>query len=132
MQLHTNSTIPIGVNKGEDLTYEVWVAFALLFAMSGLLGNTFFLIAVAYARKKKSDGFHKLQKTIYLCNLALVDILFCLFFVANWAVGMININGIDIPFAVCKILVVGRRNLSVIDGWSTAAFAINVAFPKIK
>ena len=118
----------------EDLTYEIWVSFAVFFTISGLLGSIFFLVSVTYARIKKTHDFDKANILVFLSNLAISDALSCIFLLANWFVGMLGFLGVEIinEFVLCKVLLLTRQNLGVIDAWSTAAFAFNAAFPRIR
>ena len=118
----------------EDLTYEIWVSFAVFFTISGLLGSIFFLVSVIYARIKKTHDFDKSHIFIFLSNLAISDALSCIFLLANWFVGMLGVVGVDITNkeVLCKVLILTRQNLGVIDGWSTGAFAFNAAFPRLR
>ena len=68
----------------EDLTYEIWVTFAVLFTISGLLGSIFFLISITYARIKKTHDFDKTNILVFLSNLAIVDALSCFLLLANF------------------------------------------------
>ena len=118
----------------EEITYEIWVTFAILFTLCGLLGNIFFLVSVTYARIKKSHDFDKANILLFLSNLAIADALSCSFHLANWFVGLLRTYGWKIGHVnvLCKALVLTRKNLGVIDGWSTGAFAFNAAFPRIR
>ena len=118
---------------GESLVFEIWTIFAISFAASALFGNILFLASVIYAKTKKRHGFDSpewISSTVFLLNLAFVDILYLLFHFANGFIGFLKVKyGLN---GLCKFLVLCRLNLSIIDGWSTAAFAFNAAFPKIR
>ena len=118
----------------EDLTYEIWVSFAVFFTISGLLGSIFFLVSVTYARTKKTHDFDKANILVFLSNLAISDALSCIFLLGNWFVGMLGFLDVKITneYVLCKFLLLTRQNLGIIDGWSTAAFAFNAAFPRIR
>ena len=125
----------------ESSAFEVWSVFALLFILSGLLGNFLLVGSVTYSKMKKRNNFDDSQwmsSTIILLNVAVVDMLYCLFALGNAAYGTYVKQHYwsddwdpDSSFGICKFLDLGRKNLATIDGWSTAAISFNAAFPKL-
>ena len=76
---------------------------------------------------------------MFFINVAVVDLLYCLFVLLNAAYGIYVQNRKEYyesnPSAshgICKFIVLSRHNLSIIDGWSTAVIIFNAAFPKIR
>ena len=117
--------------NSNDYSFEIWSFFAVPLAVAGALSNIYFLISVVYAKRKKRyglDGPSWYKLTVFLLNLALVDSLYCSFLLGNGFIGLLKIKGTTV---LCKILVLVRQNLILIDGWSTGTIAFNAAFPKI-
>ena len=115
----------------------------LLIICTGVIGNLLLLASVYYAKRTGRHGFVSDPKwfieTIFFINVAVVDLLYCLFVLVNAAYGIYVQNHQEYyeknPSAshgICKFIVLSRHNLSIIDGWSTAVIIFNAAFPKIR
>ena len=108
-----------------------------------VLGNIVLVASVYYAKLTGRHGFDSNKKwyssTIFFVNIAVVDLGYCLFALAN---GLYAIHvqkhyhseywDPSSSHEICKFIVHCRKNLSIIDGWSTAAISFNAAFPRIR
>ena len=137
MNIHLEPT------EKESLEYEAFVIIGLLIICTGVIGNLLLLASVYYAKRTGRHGFVSDQKwfieTIFFINVAVVDLLYCLFVLVNAAYGIYVQNHQEYyeknPSAshgLCKFIVLSRQNLSIIDGWSTAVIIFNAAVPKIR
>ena len=124
----------------ESLAFEVWVILANIIILVGVLSNSLLLASVFYAKYKGRHNFDDLKwnrATIFFINVAVVDLAYCicLFINCMYAIHVkMNYNSLTPSSSqgICKVLVLGRQNLGVISGWSTAAILVNNAFPKIR
>ena len=69
-----------------------------------------------------------------MINVAVVDFGYCLFMLINGVYGIyVQKQSLDSDSShgICKVIVLCRQNLALIDGWATAAVSLNSAFPKI-
>ena len=116
----------------EDPSFEIWVSFMVFFVITGGLANLYFLVSVIKARSKERHGFEDsptwFSQTIFFVNLAVVDFLYCIFFLSNGFVGLLNRNPGP---GLCGFLVLTRQNLIIMEGWNTCVIAFNASFPKI-
>ena len=125
------------IDESESLAYEIFVSFATLITITGLLGNFLLVASLSYAHFKGRHGFNDSNwstSTIFMINVAVVDFGYCLFLLINGAYGIyVQKHSLDSDSShgICKAIVLCRHNLAVIDGWATAAVSINAAFPKI-
>ena len=121
----------------------VFAIIGLPIIFTGVMGNLLLLASVYYAKRTGRHGFVSDQKwfieTIFFINVAVVDLLYCLFVLVHAVYGIYAQNHKEYyeknPSAshgICKFIVVSRHNLSIIDGWSTAVIMFNAAFPKIR
>ena len=86
----------------------VWCIFV---AMVGVFGNLLTLFALPYAKKKRnilSDNWN--TSTMFILNLALVDLVFCVicipsfsipFLTQNWKYGNMPCNGNAVDSYIC-------------------------------
>ena len=124
----------------ESLAFEVWVTLANIIIFVGVLSNSLLLASVIYAKYKGRHNFDDLKwnrATIFFINVAVVDLAYCisLFINCMYAIYVkMNYHSLNPSSSqiICKVLVLGRQNLGVISGWSTAAILVNNAFPKIR
>ena len=121
----------------EELTFEIWVGFVIAFTVVGILGNILTLVSVTYAKKNKNHGLHNstgLSSTNYIMNLAMVDLMCCLFIVSKLIFGVFIYQRFSVSneSVMCKFYVLGIHSLTTIDGWSIALIAFSHAFPRIR
>ena len=122
-----------------NLDFVVWSGCTGLLMIFGLLGNALTLWAIGHATRGKKyefSGIRWLTTTIFVLNLAFVDTVYCLFFLAYMFYGLQsspNYNrSEDGSSGVCEFFVLGFQHLALIDGWSIALIAVTRAFPCIK
>ena len=122
--------------KGEELTFEIWVSFRVVAAIIGVLGNLLTLISVTYARKNRKHGLHnttRLSSTIFILNLAIVDLIYCLVIISKLTYGLFIYQKFSVgDESMCKFYVVGMHALATTDGWSIVLVAFSHAFPRIR
>ena len=125
------------------MEYDVFVTIGFLIICTGVIGNLLLLASVYYAKRTGRHGFASDQKwfieTIFFINVAVVDLLYCLFVLVNAAYGIYVQNHQEYydenPSAshgICKFIVLSAHNLSIIDSCSIAVIMFNAAFPKIR
>ena len=127
----------ISTDESESLAHEIFVNFTTLIIFTGLLGNFLLVASLSYAHFKGRHGFNDSNwntSTIFMINVAVADFGYCLLMLINGAYGIyVQKHSLDSDSShgICKVIVLFRQNLAVIDGWATAAVSINAAFPKI-
>ena len=116
----------------EDPTFEIWVNFMVFFVMVGALANGYFLISVLYARVNQQHGFEDspmwFSQTLFLINLSLSVLLYCIFWLIN---GFIGLSQAQASGSTCKFVVLTRQYLVIVEGWCTCVIAFNASFSKI-
>ena len=116
----------------EDPTFEIWVNFMVFFVMVGALANGYFFVSVLYARVNQRHGFEDspmwFSQTLFLINLSLSVLLYCIFWQINGFIGLTNTQASG---PVCKFVVLTRQYLIIVEGWCTCVIAFNASFSKI-
>ena len=121
-----------------DFTFEIWAGFISSLIILGILGNALTIIAVAHAKLNGKHNFADIinwnSKTVFVLNLAFVDLSYCLFMLSKGTFSLLVYLKFYVgdTSGICKVFVLGIQNLAVLDGWSIALIAITRAFPKIK
>ena len=129
----------------EDLTFELWSVFIGLTVIFGVLSNALTLISITYATIKKKNKFDRASwysTTVFIFNLAFVDLVYCLFWLVYifYGLGRSGLYGAwdteteinDGVRATCKFFFLGVQCIAEIDGWSIAIIAVTRAFPFIR
>ena len=121
------------------MNFEVWSGCVGVLVICGLLGNAFTLWAIGYATiRKRYDlyGASWLTTTIFIVNLAFVDTVYCLFFLAYSVYGFTiaphSAASDDGSSGICQFFVLGLQHLAMIDNWSIALIAFTRPFPYIR
>ena len=121
-----------------DYSFEVFAIVVFPLFVFGIFGNAHAIASVIYARVKRKHDFDDdttwHSKTIFILNLAVVDLLYCLLVVSMCIFAMLLYLKVykDETFITCKFFVIGIQELAAVDGWSIAIIAISRAFPKIR
>ena len=125
-----------GEEKSEELSFEIWVSFRVIAAIIGVLGNLLTLISVTHAKKNKKHGLHNttgLSSTIFVLNLAMVDLIYCLVIISKLIYGLFIYQKFSVGNeSMCEFYVFGIHALATTDGWSIALVAFSHAFPRIR
>ena len=120
------------LHEKEDPTFEIWVNFMTFFVMVGALANGYFFVSVLYARFKQRHGFEDspiwFSQTLFLINLSLSVLLYCIFWLIN---GFIGLSQSQASGSTCKFVVLTRQYLVLVEGWCTCVIAFNASFSKI-
>ena len=103
----------------------------------GALLNAFTLAALTYATIKEKHNFglsHWIATTVFIFNLAVVELVYCLFCIAYMIYAEILENSVDDgdTSVECEFFILGSQTLALIDWWSLALIAVTRAFPLIK
>ena len=123
----------------EPVSFEVWAGLAALLLVLGVLGNALTLWAIIYATRKnkpqfEGDNWHK--TTVFILNLAVVDMVYCLFTLAYMFYGFLlwldAVAEDGKTSGICKFFLLGLQHLAQVDGWSIALIAVTRAIPYIK
>ena len=120
-----------------DFTFEFFTAFVFLLLMIGVFGNALTLTSVIYAKIKKKhnfDGSDWLSSTVFILNIAFVDMTYCSFTLAMLVYSLLIYLKYDVgeTSSMCKFFVLGLQNLATIGGWSIALIAFTQSFPKFR
>ena len=125
-----------------DFSFEVFAGIVFPVFLLGIIGNVLTIVSLLYAKIKGNHNFNDVKewrsKTVFILNLAVVDLLYCLFIVAMCIFALLlylrlyQDDNNDQTSVICKIFVIGLQEISVIEGWSIALIAITRAFPKIR
>ena len=129
----------------EDLTFELWSIFISLTVIFGVLSNGLTLLSITYATIKKKNKFDHASwysTTVFIFNLAFVDLVYCLFWLIYMFYGLYR-SGLygawdriteinDGARATCKFFLLGVQCLAEVGGWSIAIIAVTRAFPCIR
>ena len=121
-----------------DFSFEIFAGVVFPLFLLGIFGNALTIASVIYAKVKGNHNFDDdttwCSKTVFILNLAVVDLLYCLFMVSMCVFAMLLYLKIykDETFITCKFFVIGMQELAVIDGWSISLIAVTRAFPKIR
>ena len=129
--------------EGESLIFELTAAFLMLIFTIAVLGSVLTISAVIYAKINGKYNFDTTevwrQSTIFVINVACVDIVYCLLYLGHGIYALqfyLGNSGEDTTivkhYATCKFFVLGTQNLACISGWSIALTAFSGAFPKIR
>ena len=121
-----------------DFTFEIWISFALVFIIIGILGNALTLLSVSCAKIKNRHDFNDpkwVSSTIFILNLAFVDLMYCLLTLSMLVYAFLLYQyqeEVGDTYLMCKFYVIGIQDLATIDGWSIALIAFSQAFPRIR
>lgn len=129
-------------------SFEVWACCMFTALMIGLIGNILTLVSLLVASMRKNHGFDWKRWThqaAFVCNLALVDLMACLFMLAMllYAFGVYlsgprNVETNDPKDThgqnsiTCKFFILGIQNLANMSGWSIALIAVFRAFDRYR
>ena len=122
----------------KDFSFEIFAGVVFPLFLLGIFGNALCIASVIYAKVKGNHHFDDdttwHSKTVFILNLAVVDLLYCLLMVSMCIFAMMLYLKIykDETFITCKFFVIGMQELAAIDGWSIALIAVTRAFPKIR
>ena len=120
-----------------NLTFEIWASFGVFLLIVSILGNSLTFVSIIVPKRRNKHGFDDsewLSSTVFVLNLALSDIIFCMFQLGGLVYGLL----IYLDYVVydsskfCKFMVIGLQDLGSINGWSIALIAITQALPRIK
>ena len=120
-----------------DFTFEVLYGSVLLFLLTAVFGSVLTISSVLYAKRNKKYNFDNdewLKSTIFILNVALVDIVYCTFVSAHsfYAFLIYLQYRFEDTSSACKFFVLGSQNLACISGWSIAMTAFSGSFPKYR
>ena len=120
-----------------EFGYEIWSALGILLLIISILGNLLTFIAVLTPKirnKHEFDDSEWLSSTLFVLNLALADIIYCLFMFLNLTYGLLIYHEYTLGDVndICRFFHFGLQDLGAIDGWSIALIAITQALPKIR
>ena len=120
-----------------DYKFKILLSGISITMTLGVLGNALTLTAIAYATIKKKpsfDGHNWITTTVFIFNLAVVELVYCLFNIAYIIYGGLLAHSADDGDASeeCEFFLLGMQTLALIDGWSLALIAVTRAFPAIK
>ena len=123
----------------ETVYFEVWAGFAVLLLVLGVLGNALTLWAILYATRRNKpqfEGDNWYKTTVFILNLAVVDMVYCLFTLGYMFYGfLLWLKAVDEDgetSGICKFFLLNLQHLAQVDGWSIALIAITRAIPYIK
>ena len=120
-----------------DFGFEIWSALGVLVIIISILGNSLTFIAVLAPKIRNKHGFDDsewLSSTLFVLNLALADIIYCLFIFFHLTYGLLiyheytrgDVHGI------CSFFHFALQDLGAIDSCSIALIAITQELPKIR
>jgi hypothetical protein len=120
-----------------NLTFEIWVAVAVFLLIVSILGNSLTFASIIVPKRRNKHGFDDsewLSSTVFVLNLALSDILFCLFQLCALVYGLLVYleHVVHDSSKFCKFMVIGLQDFGLVNGWSIALIAITQALPRIK
>ena len=121
----------------ENKKFIVYVSGMGVTMTLGALGNAFTIAALIYATVKETrhfEGRHWITTTVFTFNLAVVELVYCLFSIAYLIYGGMLRNSADDgdTSKECEFFYLGLQTLALIDVWSVALIAVTRAFPVIK
>ena len=121
-----------------NYSFEIFAGVVFPLFLLGIFGNALSIASVIYAKIKGNHNFDDdatwHSKTVFILNLAVIDLLYCLLMVSMCFFAMLLYLKLykDETFITCKFFVIGMQELAVIEGWSIALIAATRAFPKIR
>ena len=120
-----------------EFGYEIWSALGMLLLIISILGNLLTFIAVLTPKirnKHEFDDSEWLSSTLFVLNLALADIIYCLFMFFTLTYGLLIYHKYTLGdvHGICRFFHFALQDLGAIDGWSIALIAITQALPKIR
>ena len=121
----------------KDYKFISFVVVTMVLMIFGALGNALTLAAVTYATAKKKpmfDGGSWMATTVFIFNLSIVELLYCLFMLTYMIYGIVLWFNVDVgsTSGMCKFFLLGIQDIGLIDGWSIALIAFTRALPNIK
>ena len=126
----------IKLKMEENLKFEVLVSLGIIVLIVGVLGNLLTFLSVVVPKIRNKHGFDDsawLSSTIFVLNLALADIIYCLFNLCMLIHGLLLYHEyVEAASEVCKFFYIGIQDLGAICGWSIALISITQAIPKTK
>ena len=130
----TTENEPLGEEDYKFISFVVGITVLMIF---GALGNALTLAAVTFATVKKKpnfDGAHWTSTTVFIFNLSIVELAYCIFMLAYMIYGLLLWLNVDVgeTSGMCKFFLLGIQDIGLIDGWSIALIAFTRAFPNIK
>ena len=118
-----------------NLTFEIWASVGVSLLIVSILGNSLTFVSIIVPKRRNKHGFDDsewLSSTVFVLNLALSDIIFCVFQLCSLVYGLlIYLDYVD-SSKICKFMVIGLQDLGLVNGWSIALIAITQALPRIK
>ena len=120
-----------------DFGFEIWSALGVLVIIISILGNCLAFIAVLAPKIRNKHGFDDsewLSSTLFVLNLALADIIYCLFIFFHLSYGLLIYHEYTLGdvHGICSFFHFALQDLGAIDSWSIALIAITQALPKIR
>ena len=118
-------------------SFEIFAGIVTPLFLLGIFGNVLTIASVMYAKVKGKHNFNDTNwhsKTVFILNLAVVDLIYCLLVVSMCIFALLLYLKIydDGTFLTCKVFLIGLQQVAALDGWSIALIAITRAFPKIR
>ena len=123
--------------------FELMISTIVVLIIFGILGNTLTLASQVYATLKKKYNFDIQSwgsSTVFIFNLALVDLAACFLTLASIIyAALIYSKHLDLEAetaaggnATCKFFILGIQGLAQITGWSIALISFVRAFKRYR
>ena len=121
----------------KEFGFEIWSALGVLLLIISSLGNLLTYIAALTPKIRNKHGFDDskwLSSTLFVLNLALADIIYCLFIFFTLTYGLLIYHEYTLGdvHGICRFFHFALQDLGAIDGWSIALIAITQALPKMR
>ena len=110
----------------------------MLILIIAAFGSVLTIASLIYAKINKKYNFDEdeiwLKSTLFVLNVAAVDIVYCLLFFAHlvYALRIYLQHDVGDTYSACKFFVLGHQDIACMSGWSIALAAFSGAIPKIR
>ena len=116
--------------------FKFGIFLTTVIVIFGLIGNSFGLASITYAKANKKYHLdkHWRTSTLFFFHLLIVDLVYCLFLFAKEIHGLFIYLEIDddlVNEKECKFFVLSIQTFATIGGWSMMSIVFTQAIPRI-